>query len=104
MTQKNRFDLAARVGTMIRRLREVQGLSQTDLAAKAGVAQSAVSQIEAGKRLVNLNTLYRLGSALGFPASRLLAVAEVGPDTESLAASVRTALYPPRSARSANAK
>lgn len=87
-----KFDLAARVGTILRRLREVQGLSQSQLAEMADVAQSAVSQIETGKRLTNLNTLYRLGAALDISPSRLLAVAEVGPDKDSLVASVRKAL------------
>lgn len=90
--QESQFNLAARVGILIRRLRDVQGFSQAELANRAGVTQGALSQIEAGKRLINLNTLYRLGDALGMLPSRLLALAEIGPDKESLAASAKETL------------
>jgi transcriptional regulator with XRE-family HTH domain len=42
------FDCMEKVGERIRRMRKAQGLSQVDLAAKMGVDQSTISDIERG--------------------------------------------------------
>ncbi len=53
------------VGEKIKRLREDRKWSQPHLAVKAGVAVSAVSQIENGRRSPNVGTLNKLAEAFG---------------------------------------
>src|SRR5215212_4058909 len=53
------------VGEQIRRRREDKGWTGLQLAVKAGMAPSAVSQIETGKRNPNSASLVKLASALG---------------------------------------
>jgi len=57
---------ALRVGVQIAKLRQRRGLSQTELAAKAGMSAPNISRIETspGQNLT-LGTLVRLVSALG---------------------------------------
>jgi len=52
-------------GIAIRDAREEAGLSQTELAARIGIAQSALSRIEAGRANLTLGTLQRVTRALG---------------------------------------
>ncbi|MDW8006457.1 MAG: helix-turn-helix transcriptional regulator [Thermomicrobium sp.] len=60
------------LGQRIRALREAQGLRQEDLAARAMVNQSYLSQIENGKRDPSLDVLERIADALGIPVADLL--------------------------------
>jgi transcriptional regulator with XRE-family HTH domain len=53
------------IGEEIRRRREEQGLTGVQLAEKAGMAPSAVSQIETGKRTPNSASVVKLAAALG---------------------------------------
>lgn len=53
------------IGSRLRELRQKAGLSGNALARKAGVAQSTVSEIEAGHALPSLSTLSRLCHAMG---------------------------------------
>ncbi|TEB04784.1 HTH-type transcriptional regulator Xre [Pelotomaculum schinkii] len=46
--------------------------SQTELARKAGIPQSAISEIEAGKRIPRTDTLQKLATALGVSVAELL--------------------------------
>lgn len=48
------------IGTKIRQLRESQGLTQADLAARVGHEQSNISRIENGEYRVHLETLFTL--------------------------------------------
>ncbi len=60
------------IGRLLREVREARGLTQGRLAARAGITQSAVSQIESGVRPnPNLMTLHLLERALGDPPVRL---------------------------------
>ncbi len=52
-------------GIAIRGAREEAGLSQTELAARIGIAQSALSRIEVGRTNLTLGTLQRVTDALG---------------------------------------
>jgi predicted nucleotidyltransferase/DNA-binding XRE family transcriptional regulator len=53
-------------GTLLRRARAVARISQTELAARAGVAQSVISAYESGRRQPALPTLARLIEAAGY--------------------------------------
>jgi transcriptional regulator with XRE-family HTH domain len=62
-----------KLGTMLKRLRERQGLSQAALSRRARVAQGYISAIEAGhKRNPGIETLRKLAKALGVPVTALL--------------------------------
>jgi transcriptional regulator with XRE-family HTH domain len=51
----------------------LSGLSQLELADKAGVRQATISELESGKtRRLDFDVLERLAAALGVPATRLL--------------------------------
>jgi transcriptional regulator with XRE-family HTH domain len=52
------------VGIQVARLREAEKLNQTQLAARAGMNASKISQIETSPRNVTLRTLARLAHAL----------------------------------------
>ena len=60
------------IAAAIRRERERVGLSLTELAKRAGVAKSTLSQLEAGTGNPSIETLWSLGVALGVPFSRLV--------------------------------
>ena len=64
---RHRAELAAqlRVGIALRDARETLGMTQTELAAKLGLAQSALSRIEAGRTNISLAMLRRIGEGLG---------------------------------------
>ena len=68
-------DLGLRIGVAVRRQREFDGLTQADLAAKAGVSQAAISMVERGKRS-NLSTLDRVSLALDKRLSEIVKAAE----------------------------
>lgn len=63
-------------GVTLREARQRARLSQTDLARRAGVAQSVISAYESGKREPSLRTLERLVAATG---GRLTVSVEPGP-------------------------
>lgn len=57
-------DIGARVGRRVQALRKGAGMTQDDLAAKAGVGRVFLSEIERGRKTPSLETLERLGAAL----------------------------------------
>jgi transcriptional regulator with XRE-family HTH domain len=67
------------VGREIRRRRQAMGLSGAQLAVRAGVAPSAVSQIETGKRNANSMTLVKLAEGLGVSVGELYPLAPQAP-------------------------
>jgi transcriptional regulator with XRE-family HTH domain len=57
----------------IKHCREAAGLTQTELAKKAGVRQATISDLETGKsRRLELDLLERLAKALGVKAANLI--------------------------------
>src|SRR5829696_4451470 len=56
----------------LRRERERTGLSLSELAKRAGIAKSTLSQLEAATGNPSIETLWALGVALGVPFSRLV--------------------------------
>lgn len=63
------------IAAALRRERERAGLSLSELAKRAKIAKSTVSQLEAGTGNPSVETLWALGVALGVPFSRLVAPA-----------------------------
>ncbi len=66
-------DAEVRLAIELARVREQRGLTQRQLAARAGMKQPQIARLEQGGYLPNLSTLLRLLQVLG---ARL----EVGPD------------------------
>ncbi|MFL6077176.1 MAG: helix-turn-helix domain-containing protein [Mycobacteriales bacterium] len=62
----------ALIAGSIRRERERAGLSLTELARRAGIAKSTLSQLESGTGNPSVETLWALGVALDVPFSRLV--------------------------------
>jgi transcriptional regulator with XRE-family HTH domain len=65
-------DIVAALARSLRRERERAGVSLTELARRAGVAKSTLSQLEAGSGNPGLETLWALAVALRVPLSRLV--------------------------------
>lgn len=64
--------LARRLGERIRAARIEQGMSQADLAAKAGIDLPRISNIELGKVVMRVPTFFKVAQALGASADHLL--------------------------------
>ena len=80
-------DVATGVGVVVRRRRLAAELSMTALAEQTGLTQPFLSQVEHGKAVPSLVTLYRIASALGAAPQDLLAEVEEKPrEVRSLAA------------------
>ena len=62
-----------RLGTLIKDARTDRGLTQQQLAGRLGTSQSAIARIEQGKQNLSLETIGRVGEALGSP------LVQVGP-------------------------
>ena len=69
-----RGDYARIFGDRLRELRGVAGLTQRQLAARAGTSSAAISNFEAGNNSPTLGTLVRLADALGCNVSDLVRV------------------------------
>jgi len=69
------FDHAA-VGRVIRRLRCKRGISQEVLSGLANIARTHLTMIENGTKQANLETLWRISSALDMPTSVLIKMVE----------------------------
>ena len=66
----------AALGRAFRELREGQGVSQEELASRAGLHRTYVGGIERGERNPSLTSLLRLAEVLEVNASELLAYTE----------------------------
>lgn len=64
--------LALRAGAAIRAIREKRQLSMRDVAARAGISQPFLSQIERGQSMPSMITVYRLAETLGVTPGELL--------------------------------
>src|SRR3954453_19869696 len=62
----------ATIAAALRRERERLGISLGELARRAGLAKSTLSQLESGTGNPSIETLWSLGVALGVPFSRLV--------------------------------
>jgi transcriptional regulator with XRE-family HTH domain len=64
------------VGRAIRQLRKARGLSQEELAYRAGVHRTYVGGVERGERNVTVDSLHKFATGLGVQASEILKVAD----------------------------
>lgn len=64
--------LAKMIGQRIRALRERQGLSQEELAAKSGVHRTYVGMVERAEKNISVGALAKFAKALGTSMSSLL--------------------------------
>jgi transcriptional regulator with XRE-family HTH domain len=82
-------------GTLLRQRRRAHGLSQRELAARAGTRQATISRIESGREIPTVDRLDRLLVALG----ERLDLRALPLDPERPAADVRADHAKPMSAR-----
>lgn len=66
------------IAAAIRREREALGLSLSELARRAGLGKSTLSQLEAGQGNPGIETLWALAAVLDVPVSRLLSSGRPG--------------------------
>ncbi|HZN70650.1 MAG TPA: XRE family transcriptional regulator [Micromonosporaceae bacterium] len=64
--------IAETIAAALRRERDRAGLSLTEVARRAGLAKSTLSQLESGVGNPSVETLWSIGVALGVPFSRLV--------------------------------
>ena len=76
MTKRQRPDIRERFGFAVKVLREEQGLTQEDLADKAGIHRTYLSDIERGTRNVSLINIEQIALALAVPLSELFSLVE----------------------------
>jgi len=74
-TVHSHYDLGQRIGIILGRSRRIHGLTQQQLATKAGITQAEVSLIERGGRL-RLVTLQKVSVALGLSLGETILYAE----------------------------
>jgi len=65
MTDEQKQATRERMGLRIAALRKLSGLSQEQLAERAGLQRTHVSRIEAGKYAVTFETIQAIAEALG---------------------------------------
>ena len=69
-------NIHADFGNAVRAARQSAGLSQEELALRAGIHRTYVSSVELGKVRTGLEIASRLANGLGVPLSELIAAAE----------------------------
>jgi transcriptional regulator with XRE-family HTH domain len=67
------MDVGRRVGANIRRLRKARGLSQEELAHRAEMHRTFVSQIERAVKSPTLETLDKIARGLDVPLTEIVA-------------------------------
>ncbi len=66
------MEVARRFGKNLRRCRSQAGLSQEDLAFRAGLHRTAIGLLENGARTPRIDTLVKLSTALEIPPAELI--------------------------------
>jgi DNA-binding XRE family transcriptional regulator len=69
---KNDSEIAIAIGQHIKRLRTQGGMSQEELAKKADLNRSYLSNVESGKKKISVSVLVKLAIALDIPPHRFL--------------------------------
>jgi transcriptional regulator with XRE-family HTH domain len=71
-----RHDIRERSGFAVKSRRQELGLTQEDLADRAGIHRTYLSDVERGSRNICLIDIERVAAALALPASELFRLAE----------------------------
>ena len=80
MTDEQKQATRDRIGQRIADLRKLAGLSQEQLATKAGLQRTHISRIEAGKYAVTLETVQAIAEAFGMTVDIIdTALADLAP-------------------------
>jgi len=79
--QAKRLAAPAELGRVARRVRDGQGLTLSDVAARAGISAAMLSRLETGRTSPSLETIVSLAGALGVRPSQLLQ--EIGIEDEA---------------------
>ena len=66
------------IGEQIKDVRTAKGISQNQLAKRAGISQAGLSAIENTTKSPNIDTLNRIANALGIPITALLGDPQIG--------------------------
>jgi len=66
------FDIAARFGDNLKRVRREADLSQDELSVRASVHRTEISQLERGLRVARIDTLIKLAASLEASPAELL--------------------------------
>lgn len=72
MAKEPQSEATRELGVRVRNLREQQGISQEELARRAGVHWTFVSQVERGLRNANLHSLLKFAAGLGADPAELV--------------------------------
>ncbi|MCG3756676.1 helix-turn-helix domain-containing protein [Amycolatopsis sp. Poz14] len=72
MAKEPQSEATRELGARVRDLREQQGISQEELARRAGIHWTFVSQVERGLRNVNLHSLLKFAAGLGVDPAELV--------------------------------
>lgn len=75
--RRARPDVRERFGTAVKFRREELGLTQEDLADRAGIHRTYLSDVERGTRNLSLVNIERLAAALSLKMSELFAAVEL---------------------------
>jgi transcriptional regulator with XRE-family HTH domain len=78
-------DFSKTVGQRVRTYRKRAGLSQEELAEKAGLHSTYISIVERGEKNVTLRIVYQISAALGVPLDELFANIRIKGDRHSVA-------------------
>lgn len=70
----NSEQILKKIGERIKEIRELQGISQQDLAATCNFEKANMSRIEAGRTNFTISTLYKISQALNTSLSNLIDV------------------------------
>ena len=76
MKKRSKPDIRERFGFAVKVRREELGLTQEDLAHKAAIHRTYLSDIERGSRNVSLINIERVATALSLPVSELFRLVE----------------------------
>jgi len=64
--------LSVAIGVRIRDIRKTKGISQDDLALRAGIHRTFIGRVERGETNITMKTLYKIASGLGILMPELL--------------------------------
>ena len=69
MKEKN---IAEKFGENVRKFRNLQGITQEDLAEKSELHRTYIGMVERGERNISLNNAYRIATALNVSLSEMM--------------------------------